>query len=155
MGINKEIFVNQKDVDIFICTICAEVSYPTSTTRCGDNSHIFCTECISKWLKENATCPNCKHKNPAIEENIFVQKMITSKKVKCLNEGCNFTNVYSDLLKHECPFEKLHCENEGCNDMIPRREMKSHQQKCVFRLVLCDYCNEEIIFKDKKVKSFI
>lgn len=105
MGINKKIFVDEKEVADYVCTICTDVSYPPSTTKCG---HIFCTECITNWFKNKKTCPNC-NQTTTFEENAFNQRVISSKNVQCLNKKCKFKNTYSEYLKHKnnCQFENI------------------------------------------------
>lgn len=153
MGINKEIFVDKKEVSDYVCTICTDVAYPPSTTKC---SHVFCTDCITKWFEENETCPNCQCQNPSIEENTFIQRIIASKNVECANEGCNFKSSCSEFLKHECPFEEIDCEFDGCNKKIQRREMEKHQLSCEFRLVQCTFCKQDdVVFTFMNVIHFI
>ena len=43
---------------LFTCPICMMPVKETIETSCG---HRFCISCTKEWLKENETCPNCRH----------------------------------------------------------------------------------------------
>merc|ERR1711971_397311 len=41
----------------FECTLCKRIFYEPVTSTCG---HVFCKECITRWLDHNPGCPICR-----------------------------------------------------------------------------------------------
>ena len=39
------------------CSICCSVVSQARATVCG---HVFCKQCITRWLRQRRTCPNCQ-----------------------------------------------------------------------------------------------
>jgi len=59
-----------------VCTICTEqfeCFHTVSALKCG---HIFHAECVSVWLNQSMTCPQCRQK--VIRANI-IQKLFFSR----------------------------------------------------------------------------
>jgi len=59
-----------------ICTICTELfdsSRDVSALRCG---HIFHGDCLSPWLNQSMTCPQCRQK---ITKAAIIQKLFFSR----------------------------------------------------------------------------
>ena len=52
------------NVGVLQCSIClAFVDVGTKMVRLNcDGRHSFCVECVEKWLDDNITCPNCRHR---------------------------------------------------------------------------------------------
>lgn len=47
----------------WLCPICIEPAQMCQTIRCiRACSHIFCSDCICEWFKENKSCPVCKQR---------------------------------------------------------------------------------------------
>jgi len=60
-----------------VCIICAEQfdssTRDVSALKCG---HIFHADCISQWLSQSMTCPQCRQK---VVRTAFVQKLYFSR----------------------------------------------------------------------------
>ena len=53
------------------CVICYNKDCSV-TTNCG---HQFCDECLIKWIKDNPTCPYCRHSfNEKEQQDIFLYR---------------------------------------------------------------------------------
>lgn len=53
------------------CIICYDKKC-SLTTNCG---HQFCDECLIKWVKDNPTCPYCRHSfNEKEQQDIFLYR---------------------------------------------------------------------------------
>jgi hypothetical protein len=48
-------------LDTDICPICQEQMFHLGDIRRMKCSHLFCDECITKWLSKNKKCPICKY----------------------------------------------------------------------------------------------
>jgi hypothetical protein len=57
------------DLKSEICPICYDNNVDTQTIC----NHVYCTSCISKWLKTNKTCPICK-----TDLDGYVEKLIST-----------------------------------------------------------------------------
>ncbi|XP_070532972.1 TNF receptor-associated factor 2-like [Ptychodera flava] len=70
--------------------------------------------------------------------------------VRCVNEGCDWKGTfkqYDDEHFLTCPMKI--CENAGCDAKVHRCELADHvQAKCVMRLVSCQYCGFQVVFRD-------
>ena len=88
---------------------------------------------IEKHTKEECPrrqyeCPHCK------ETGEYLERTITHRK--------------------KCPNIKIPCPNDGCRELIQRRMIQQHRQKCSFEILPCKYanigCKEKVPRKDKK-----
>ena len=55
MGLDTERIVGNGDEDL-LCSICQDVLDDALETPCR---HAFCRICITKWLEQKNTCPQC------------------------------------------------------------------------------------------------
>lgn len=63
-SITEEDFVEDQEP---ICPICHETMQLGSTINKIQCGHKFHKECITRWLQNRTTCPNCRY---TIEENV-------------------------------------------------------------------------------------
>lgn len=136
MSINKKIvridslstdrLNGEYDEDIIICSICLNVLWKPITCKTCENS--FCLKCIRLWLNEKANqCPfNCQfieRKPPGI-----LLKLLSKLKLNCSNKlnGCHLLISYESLEKHQL-------------------------EECQYRLIQCNYCLNEMLFKDLNI----
>ena len=102
MGFDLEQFPNEDIGSGLICSICTGVLEKPLETSC---QHLFCGECIQKWLSRRKSCPRCR-------------KNITTTDLR---------QVLPDL-KNILSKQKINCEykSNGCKELVttealPRR----------------------------------
>lgn len=149
MGFEKEIFLTNiwKEYE---CPSCNQIAYPSRTTKCG---HLFCEECTNKKLNEMNVCPECNTEDPQPQENPFVERVLNNCEVKCPNH-CDFKGKLYELVKNHipvCSLQIVQCSNNGCEFKTERKNLNDHLRVCDYRQVKCEYCDEQIIFKNVKV----
>ncbi len=72
-GYDTSWFVDEKSIEKYICSICTMVARSSRVTECD---HIFCSECLKKWLQIKNECPNCKKQEPVVDKSTFTDKLI-------------------------------------------------------------------------------
>ena len=133
----------EKDVDEnFHCSICYNVLKEPRT--CKNNEHLFCLFCITKHLKRNSTCPQCKEYlsvetlRPARVLNNYLSKL----KINCdyASRGCPEYVCVEDLKTHveNCGFAPVLCSNEECGMEINKQERVHHET------AVCEYRNRRV-----------
>ena len=155
----------EKDVDEnFHCSICYNVLKEPRT--CKNNEHLFCLFCITKHLKGNSTCPQCKEYlsvetlGPARVLNNYLSKL----KINCdyASRGCPEYVCVEDLKTHveNCGFAPVLCSNEECGMEINKQERVHHETAvCEYRnrRVKCHDCGQiqEVVrkFEESSVKE--
>jgi hypothetical protein len=71
------------------CVICYNKDCSV-TTNCG---HQFCDECLIKWIKDNPTCPYCRHPfNEQERQDIFLYRNSITRATR--------SKTYSHRKKH-------------------------------------------------------
>jgi hypothetical protein len=64
------------------CSICYSVlNKEKTTTKCG---HVYCKECITKWLKDHDTCPVCRQ--PQSQPQLLEQRTTTVEEMEMTYE---------------------------------------------------------------------
>ena len=109
MGIDCKRFVLQPVNRDFICTICEDVfENPIERRSC---EHIFCHECITRWLLYNPICPIDRERLTPLElqevPRVF-KSLLGSLQIRCSFAGIGCSQVLElELLsahETECPF---------------------------------------------------
>lgn len=133
----------------FFCSICQNLIWrPVEIIGC---THIFCKFCINKWITQKNICPTCKTNiTTEIRPSKAFERIFESIKVKCNNNGCKETPVYTNYIQHleKCKFQKYKCTNEGCNFKGVRDEVINHCLNCEFRITSCKYCKNQVKFNE-------
>jgi hypothetical protein len=121
--------------------------------ECG---HTFCDECAKACLPTK-TCPNCRVGVTGSIPCFYARESIGAMQVKCLlgrsieddesnkrkrgNEGdatpadsCDWTGRCEDLKSHEdvCGFKTILCDLDGCNHKCYRKDLSSHLTGATF-----------------------
>jgi hypothetical protein len=142
-----DLFEDKKLAEMFICCICQEVPKGNIIVDHGKCGGIFCSDCISFWLKTNSVCPKCSKTfgelRYAKDDNKIIYNLIQSLKVKCPNEnlGCTWIGLLSELNNHleedlkpiiaiehyassiECPYKVM-----GCSVVDKEKDIAKHIQ---------------------------
>lgn len=77
--------------------------------------------------------------------NFLVKKIRYNQKIVfCSNErsGCEYKGKFADCLTHEreeCPFEKISCPFLNCKVKELRKEMKTHENVCPFKVKIIGF----------------
>lgn len=111
MGIDTKRFVNPLPPD-FICPICNDVF--DAPVQCPEE-HIFCNECISKWMLKINRCP-------------LDQKTLSSTE---LTPSPRVLRNLIDNLEIRCKFSEY-----GCHNITTLESMERHAAACEFRSVM-------------------
>jgi len=121
MGIDAKRFINPLPPD-FICPICNDVF--DVPVQCKDE-HIFCKECISKWLLTIDRCPldqNTICRTELIRAPRVVRNLLDSLVLRCdfSEHGCHTTSTLELMEKHEktCKFRELGLFHEQMKELI-------------------------------------
>jgi hypothetical protein len=145
-----EIFVREPSPN-FICSICFNV-FKDPVFCSIEGQHNFCTSCIIQT-------PNCAFCHCVIDhQNLIISRHFRNEigllEVKCQTkydeEACVWTGTLDAFkenhLKSECPLIVIACPNPGCVARMIRRSIQAHSKNaCCFRIVECEYCNENMI----------
>ena len=61
-------------------------------------------------------------------------------------EYCPWQGPYDQMEQHrrDCPFESIPCLNSGCGELVKRRSLPQHQERCIYRSVNCEFCEKEM-----------
>ncbi len=104
---------NESIVQQLICNICLNIFTNPVDIECNQ-SHTFCSVCITKWLSTNNSCPICRQNLDIPEDEDFfvlknnriIRNIINSSEIKCFSES------------------------NGCQKMIKMSELSSHLESC-------------------------
>ena len=111
MGWEIKRFADKDSVgEDLICTICTDVVKDPLQTPCD---HLFCKECITRWLNEQRTCPVDREQlslDKLKRPSRMIMQLINKLTIRCQNfeKGCKLMCKLEDvqnLIQHQ---------NEGC-----------------------------------------
>ena len=155
-GYEEKRFEDKVNITKFNCSVCLKVL--KDPVQCP-NEHYFCRSCIQRSLRDNKTCPMCKH--PLTEETLtklprIVKEMWENLMIRCDNEnrGCGELIKLEFLDRHvsSCGYSPTRCTNAGCAEVINRHEKERHESElCQFRKIVCDDCGEQLIWKSSRL----
>jgi hypothetical protein len=144
----------RKIVHDYKCPLCKGVYYNPYVDKCG---HVFCRECILKYLEKFHHCPFSKQEitTDNLNKLVFMIEILEKQLVKCKNRknGCEWIGKLNELephMDHECKRQIISCPNIGCCSKIFREESEGHVAFCDYRVVCCEFCKIFIAFVDLK-----
>ncbi len=76
--------------------------------------------------------------------------------IRCDHEhrGCR-EFIKLEFLDHHvdsCGYSPTRCANVGCAEVMNRNEKERHERgQCDFRMIVCDECGEQVIWKSSRV----
>lgn len=121
------------------CVICYDKNCSV-TTMCG---HQFCDDCIMKWIKENPTCPYCRHSfNEQEQQDIFLYRNSVTRATRSKTFSQRKNNTTNTLKKMFDNFS-----------LITGREDKVVEARSI-----CNYmCDSICLYKndDKLINAFL
>ena len=137
-NLSSNYFIENKDISIFQCLICKEIPNPNFAIEVVCCGHLFCKNCIEKWLDEQSYCPICKkeikYNNNLLknikENNKIIFRLINQLKIKCPYE-CEWKGNWEELENHlkicllskkECKYKKIGCNFIGKNSEVEKHE---------------------------------
>ncbi|XP_057315486.1 TNF receptor-associated factor 3-like isoform X2 [Hydractinia symbiolongicarpus] len=142
----------------FYCVICLNLLKDAMQLECQHGMCNFCLQSLARSSKQRNvefTCPSCR--TPIDENKVhpvgMINRVILSLKVKCVNTraGCDWCGEVSNMKDHQnntCEFQNVVCDSNGCSFKARKFEMTCHKKSCNFRMVLCDYCQENNVYND-------
>ena len=128
-GFPSSIFCNQAKSEFFHCLVCTEVC--RSPVTCLSVAHLFCLDCLTKSLRQNASCPVCREPLTAPVACAFATVQVSALDVQCVHDKCQWKGTCGRLDAHldtDCLHEPIKCSAEGCGALVPRGEMATHEQ---------------------------
>ncbi|XP_070582235.1 TNF receptor-associated factor 2-like [Ptychodera flava] len=158
LGYQPGIFVHRDPEEKYLCNLCNRLlKDPVQTKQCG---HRYCRKCLENGIERdgNAECKACVDENihdslltlDQVYKDRAILREMSVVKVRCVNEGCDWKGTFKQYDEEHfltCPMKI--CENAGCDAEIHRYELADHlQAKCVMRLVSCQYCGDQVVFRD-------
>ena len=162
------------DRESFDCRICYEiVDDPVTCGRKEGCAAFYCNSCLTTAMEKDKNCPKCRYsitgqatkslyiKNQLIKQEVYCpngngqtdSKAVTGRKRKadaldsCV---CQWVGKFSTLLDSHlskvCPGVMVKCENEnsGCKDVFKRGQLDKHKKECLYQILTCEHCDEEI-----------
>ncbi|KAI8500975.1 hypothetical protein Bbelb_210700 [Branchiostoma belcheri] len=142
----------------FICSICRCVMEDPQECPCG---HVFCKDCIQRWLRSHSTCPNCRKQCQQVKPVLpMVRNLISHLTIRCENHqaGCDkkVQLEYYDSHKEVCDYASVPCPNEGCDLHILRINMDEHNGVCDYHRDTClKGCGISILRKEQAGHSCV
>lgn len=134
------------DISHLLCNLCKKVLIePKTCSSCFSN---FCSPCLAKYLREspNSTCVCGQIYEAPKDLNKHLMKSLSNILVNCrfASEGCEAKVYYENLLEHEalCEQRKALCIYLDCPEVLKIKDLRAHEQKCMFKVVKCNYCCE-------------
>lgn len=134
------------------CQLCGIIDEQLVSTPC---QHTFCPECVKK-CGNVVQCPvhRASYSLSQLSPDLEIQKSVRQTEVFCTQKelGCPRTSKLQDLEKHltTCGFVQVLCPCD-CGTKVCRRDLAFHlMQICNHRLISCEYCQEEVSFKDEE-----
>jgi hypothetical protein len=100
-------YINESSInEDLICSIC---NAPLENPRCTPCNHIFCCQCITKWVNgNNTTCPLCRGHltlNNLTQAQPAIRSMLDELSIKCTI--CGHTGLkrsaFDDHFPKACP----------------------------------------------------
>jgi hypothetical protein len=139
------------------CTLCKGIYRHPTVEDCG---HVFCKECITKYLETSPNCPISN--NPLDKTKIypikFIANILDKQSVYCKKRKLQCTWIgklgeLDDHLANECQKNIIKCRNPDCKKEIMREEEESHFLVCEHKKIPCKDCSMEILLKDQNFHS--
>ena len=147
LGYGDERFQNSVDEDLH-CPICMNVL--KDPVQCGPNEHYFCSNCITRHLKNSQSCPFCVEE--LSQETLkppsrFVNNRLNKLVIRCdyFERGCQDFVELEELSCHvkDCGFSPVECTNDGCSSVLNKCDVEHHEKEvCNFRKKRCADCEE-------------
>jgi hypothetical protein len=142
-------------IDFLCCILCGNIIWqPEKCKFC--HTH-FCKFCIVFSLLKTKKCLQCLNEyNPSSPDSFLVEDL-KELQIICQNKihGCNASNKYTTILKHEsdCIYREINCQD--CNNKILKKDFHTHMIICKSILpkdFFIDYRQVIVYFNDKLEK---
>ena len=80
-GIPTDLFIEDIS-DEYKCSICTDILNDPVQCRAG---HMFCRHCVSEWLQNHASCPECRIKISidSLSDSRLIRNLISEQQVRC------------------------------------------------------------------------
>ena len=91
------------NVEDYICCICQLIPYSETAIEEENCGHLFCLDCLNKWLKKGKECPFCKgtiSQRKIKDKNKIVYRYLINLIVLCQEQGCKWKGTLKDYYEH-------------------------------------------------------
>nr|XP_022333104.1 TNF receptor-associated factor 3-like isoform X3 [Crassostrea virginica] len=143
----------------YVCPVCNSVLRNAMQLQCG---HQICEICIDPLFGENtkASCPvkTDEECEDSFSKNEIYKDMCTRREVMKLpvycqysEYGCSETPEWKNLQSHceKCEYKPVECDK--CQEKVPQNQLTVHKEsKCSYRDVVCDHCSQDVPFCQMK-----
>ncbi len=91
--------------DMFVCGICWELIDSPLAILSQSCRHLFCKECLRRWMKSSKTCPTCRGAaiNGCTQYHQTLDHLLRSVEVKC--PQCAWVGCVEKARQHQCAQE--------------------------------------------------
>lgn len=130
-----------QDLLCMVCQVTINDPVKCSNPKCEE---LFCQQCISNWLRNDNSCPNCQGKYGIEPLGRKLKSLINCKMVRC---KCEQTMSYEELVgKHiyECIRKQIECPL-GCSKiLVSKVDAVMHYDICMQAMVACEWCSAKV-----------
>jgi len=94
---------SKTNIEDYICCICQAIPNPKTALEEENCGHLFCENCINKWLKKSKECPFCKETistRSVKDKNKMVYRQLINLIVHCQEENCDWKGILKDYDEH-------------------------------------------------------
>ena len=144
MGHDERIF-SSPPPESHICSLCLDVfKDAVSMKECG---HTFCEACATTCL-QTKNCHLCRGNVTNWNPNFPTREIIEALDVHCSHGKSHEETVQANRRRRGNDGEIILVDK--CNWMGPLKDLKNHEDSCIFKIVSCprDDCNHECCKKD-------
>ncbi|KAK6170071.1 hypothetical protein SNE40_018551 [Patella caerulea] len=152
MGLEVDLFEEKVPSDL-VCGICENVFLDPVANACP---HVFCRACIKKRLSRHSTrsCPICKTQliSKSHQPSVDLKRRLLNLVINCSHDcGGRFPLAeFPEHITYDCPNIPTTCPNraKGCREKVPRCAVEWHLEECEYRLVDCDACSAQVVYRE-------
>ena len=136
-GISEERLIDPQ-IEHPLCPNCGRIYWkPYECTKCY---HTICEPCLPGPMSAEGTrkCPKCTECSTFQVSGYLENQILPKLEFKCKNTPeCSEVLIYSDVLRHSCPYEKVQCPHEGCKYIENRKDLEEHTERCEYKEITC------------------
>jgi len=116
------------------CPVCLMLPREGPTVPCCPQGHFICPQCLDQRKAQgNQDCPTCR--GPMGEgKSLLAFTVVKQAKHECSLEGCSTVIPFDEIKQHEekCNWRLVICpgSDRSCNVMVPFQKVEEHAKHC-------------------------